>query len=176
MNADLDSVIVDACTLKNFSVVNRLDILEQYFSKRTLWTPAIQREAGRLQVPAIDWLNTSISAADDLDTLIAVDRIRRGLGATQADPATLHLGEAEAIHIIETQHRSWTFVSDDQPAVDFAVKRGLKAYDTHDLLADCYTQGLIGCPEAFEVLLQMVEAGRGVRVPPSHWYLCPPRN
>lgn len=99
MSADEDSAIVDACTLKNFSVVNRLDILENYFSKRACWTQAIQREAGRLQVPVINWLGTSISAGDDIDTLIAVDRIRRGLGATQADPPTLHLGEAEAIYI-----------------------------------------------------------------------------
>lgn len=73
MNPDEDSVIVDACTLKNFAVVGRLDILEQHFGQRARWTQAIQREAGRLGVPPIDWLGTAISAGDDIATLIAVD-------------------------------------------------------------------------------------------------------
>ncbi len=46
MTHDEDSVIVDACTLQNFSVVGRLDILEQHFANRAGWTEAIQREAG----------------------------------------------------------------------------------------------------------------------------------
>jgi hypothetical protein len=53
---DEDSVIVDACTLQNFSVVGRLDILEQHFANRAGWTQAIQREAGKLHVPPIAWL------------------------------------------------------------------------------------------------------------------------
>lgn len=48
--------------------------------------------------------------------------------------------------------------------------------DTQAILADCYTQGHIGCPEAFELLVMMAAAGRGVRVPPSHWYICPPKK
>jgi hypothetical protein len=174
VNPDESSVIVDACTLQNFSVVGRLDILEQHFANRAGWTEAIQREAGKLHVPPVSWLGTPLSAGDDIATLIAVDKIRRGLGATQTDPPTLHLGEAEAIHLLETHHPTWTFVSDDQPAVDFALRRGLNAIDTQVVLADCYVQGEIGCPDAFELLRQMAAEGRGVRVPPSHWYICPP--
>jgi predicted nucleic acid-binding protein len=174
VNPDEDSVIVDACTLQNFSVIGRLDILKQHFAHRAGWTQAIQREAGQLRVPPVDWLGTPLSAGDDIATLIAVDMIRRGLGATLTDPATLHLGEAEAIHLLETHHPTWTFVSDDQPAVDFALKRGLNAVDTQAVLADCYAQGEIACPDAFELLRQMAAEGRGVRVPPSHWYVCPP--
>jgi hypothetical protein len=40
-----DGVIVDACTLKNFSVIDRMDILEAHFSGRARWTEAIAREA-----------------------------------------------------------------------------------------------------------------------------------
>lgn len=175
MNPNEDGVIVDACTLKNFAVVGRLNILEQYFAQRAWWTPAIQHEAGRLDVPPIDWIGAT-SAPDDIAALLAVDALRRGLGATQADPATLHLGEAEAIYFLETHRPAWTFISDDRPAVDFALKRGLNAMDTQELLADCYARGHIGCPEAFELLVKMAAAGRGVRVPPSHWYVCPPGN
>jgi hypothetical protein len=127
-------------------------------------------------VPPIDWIGGTVSAADSITALLAVDALRRGLGATQADPATLHLGEAEAIYFLETQRPTWIFISDDRPAVDFALKRGLNAMDTQEMLADCYARGQIGCPEAFELLIKMAAAGRGVRVPPSHWYVCPPSN
>jgi hypothetical protein len=65
-----------------------------------------------------------MSPGDDIAALIGVDEIRRGLGATRADPATLHLGEAEAIYVLERYHPDWTFVSDDQPAIDFARRLG----------------------------------------------------
>jgi predicted nucleic acid-binding protein len=176
VSADEDGVIVDACTLKNFTVVRRLDILETHLGQRARWTQAIQREAARLQVPAIDWLGTAISVGDDITVLLEVDKIRRGLGATRADSATLHLGEAEAIYYLETQRPAWTFVSDDRPAVDFAIRRGLNAIDTPAVLAACYTRDQIGCPGAFELIRQMAQAERGVRVPPSHWFVCPPKS
>jgi predicted nucleic acid-binding protein len=174
VNPDEDGVIVDACTLQNFSAVGRLDILERHFAHSARWTPAIQWEAGRLRVPSIDWIGTPLPIGGDVATLLAVQLIRGGLGATQTDPATLHLGEAEAIHFIEIHQPTWTFVSDDRPAVDFALRRGLSAIDTQTVLADCYAKGEIGCPDAFELLCQMAAEGRGVQVPPSHWYVCPP--
>ena len=176
MNPIKDGVIVDACTLKNFSVVDRIDILEAYFSGRAWWTEAIAREAGRLGLPPLDWPGPAMSPGDDIAALIGVDEIRRGLGATRADPATLHLGEAEAIYVLERSHPDWTFVSDDQPAIDFARRRGLSTLDTEAVLATCYEHGRIGCPEAFDLLTSMAGMGRGVRVPPSHWYVCPPTS
>jgi predicted nucleic acid-binding protein len=175
MNEGEDGVILDACTLKNFSAVGRLDVLKRHFGRRARWTQAIQREAARLDVPPLDWLGVPMPiGGDDVAELIAVDRIRRALGATQADPATLNLGEAEVIYLLETHHPEWTFVSDDRPAIDFARRRGLTAIDTQEVLADCYAGGLVSCPQAFELLAAMAADGRGVRVPPSHWYVCPP--
>lgn len=112
MNPDEDGVIVDACTLQNFSAVGRLDILERHFAHSARWTPAIKWEAGRLRVPSIDWIGTALPIGGDVATLLAVQLIRGGLGATKTDPATLHLGEAEAIHFIENYQPTWTFVSD----------------------------------------------------------------
>ena len=51
MNPIEDGAIVDACTLKNFSVVDRMEVLEGHFSGRARWTEAIAREAGRLGLP-----------------------------------------------------------------------------------------------------------------------------
>ena len=176
MNTIEDGAIVDACTLKNFSVVDRMDVLVTYFRRRARWTEAIAREAGRLGLPPLDWLGPAMSPGEDIAALIGVDEIRRGLGATRADPATLHLGEAEAIYVLERYHPDWTFVSDDQPAIDFARRRALSAMDTEEVLAGCYENGQIACPEAFDLITSMAGMGRGVRVPPSHWYVCPPTS
>lgn len=48
-----DSVIVDACTLQNFSVVGRLDILEQHFADRAGWTQAIHVSRNCVRCPRI---------------------------------------------------------------------------------------------------------------------------
>jgi predicted nucleic acid-binding protein len=170
------NAVIDACTLQNFVVVDRLDLLKERFTGHAYWTEAIQYEAGRLGITDTGWLGRPIEVGDGVAEIIQIQAIRRALGARRAEPATLHLGEAEAIHYIETREPSWSFISDDQPAVDFARHRGIDAIDTQQVLADCYEDGKIGCPEAFDLLLAMQTAGRGVRIPPSHWYICPPKQ
>lgn len=170
------NVIVDACTLKNFSVIGRIGVLDQHFAGRARWTDAIQVEAGRLGVPDLDWLGPAISAADNVEAVLGILNIRAMLGADSADPPTLHLGEAEAIYVLQHNHPDWAFVSDDRPAVDLARTLKLAAMESKDVLADCYDNGEVGCPEAFNLLKSMVDAGRGVRVPASHWQVCPPRG
>lgn len=98
------------------------DVLEKHFNSRARWTEAIQREAGRLGLPALDWPGPAMSAGEDIEALIGVNEIRRGLGATRADPATLHLARRRAFMCLRDTryHPDWTFVSDDQPAIDFA--------------------------------------------------------
>jgi predicted nucleic acid-binding protein len=175
------NVIIDACTLRNFAVVGRLDLLELHYGQRTRWTESIKLEITRgLQAePSLqdvldaEWLSDPIEIAGNVQTLQRIERIRRGLGATRHDPATRHLGEAEVIDYLETRGQTWMFVSDDQPAIDFAKRRGLDAIDTQSVLADCYASEEIGCPEAYNLLLKMQALERGVRVPPDHRYVCP---
>lgn len=170
-------VIIDACTLVNFSVVGRMDLLQERFSGHAHWTYAIQHEATRLQVEDTDWLGPPIDVSSDgVIAIIKVEQIRQELGAMSTDPATLHLGEAEAIYYIETHESSWAFISDDRSAADYAENRGLEAALSEEVLADSYERGIIRCPDAFELLLRMEAAGRGVRIPPNHWYVCPPRS
>ncbi len=177
MTVAAGDVIIDACTLLNFSVVGRMDLLQERFRGHAHWTYAIQHEATRLNVEDTDWLGPPIDISDDgVIATIKVEQIREELGATSTDPATRHLGEAEAIYYIETHESSWAFVSDDQPAADYAENRGVEAALSEEVLADSYERGIIGCPDAFELLLRIQAAGRGVRVPPSHWYICPPRS
>ena len=88
--------------------------------------------------------------ADDIEYTVQVHTYRRMLGARPRDRSTLHLGEAEGLCYIEKYQPNWVFISDDQSAIDFAVRRGLR------------------------VLRAMTHAGRGVRLPPDHWHVCPP--
>jgi hypothetical protein len=117
------NVVIDACTLWNFAVVGRLDLLETRHGYLARWTETIRLELIRSvraepllqQVLAAQWLGIAVSIASDIPTLIRIDQIRRGLGATTGDPATKHLGEAEVIDFLETREPSWIFISDDQP-------------------------------------------------------------
>ena len=79
MNLIVDGVIVDACTLKNFSVVDRMDVLQAYFRGRAQWTEAIAREAGRLGLPPLDWLGPAMSPGED----IAAQALMSGIGLYQ---------------------------------------------------------------------------------------------
>jgi predicted nucleic acid-binding protein len=172
-----EDIIIDSCTLANFAAVESLSILQKQFGGRGHWTYAIQHEARRLDVPDTGWLDPPIDvSANGVIAIIRVQEIREELGATSSDPATLHLGEAEAIYYIESHNSSWTFISDDRPAVDFAEKRGLNAALSEEVLAYCYEHGNIGCPDAFNLLVRTESVGRGVRVPPNHWFVCPPRT
>lgn len=181
MNSVAGNVIIDACTLQNFVIVDQLDLLKTRYGERICWTETTQFEINRgvraepllQQVLSASWLGVPLQIAGDAQTLQRIDRIRRGLGATRTYPATLHLGEAEIIDFLQTRQPSWIFVSDDQPAVDLAKRRGLNAIDSPQVLADCYAFGEIGCPAAYELLVRMRAAGRGVRVPPDHRHVCP---
>lgn len=173
--------VIDACTLWNFAVVGRLDLLEALYGQRVRWTETIRLEIARgvgaepflQQVLDAQWLGMPLPIAGDVHTLVRIEQIRRGLGAMLGQSPTLHLGEAEIIDLLETREPSWILVSDDRPAIDLANRRGLSTMDSRSVLADCYASGLIGCPDAFNVLQKMHDAGRGVRVPPDHRYVCP---
>lgn len=181
MNSVAGDVVIDACTLWNFAVVDRLELLEVRYGYRVHWTESIELEIRRhlRQEPQLqvvlqaEWLGTPMPVSVNTDGLRRIEQIRRGLGALQSDPATLHLGEAEIIDLLVTRYPSWLLVTDDQPAADLARRRGITAIDTPRVLADCYASGEIACPAAYELVEEMAAKGRGVRVPPSHRDVCP---
>lgn len=70
--------------------------------------------------------------------------------------------------------RGAAIATDDRDAYALAGRRGLRALDTPEILGECYRAELVGCPEAYELLGKMAATGRGVAVPDSHWYICPP--
>lgn len=173
-------VLFDACTLENFAAVQRLDILQMLYADRSAWTDGVELEIRRgtaersyLQALAgAAWLGTPV-AADDPLAVQQIDRIRRALGGASDSP-TQHLGEAQSIYYVQTVESTAVFATDDLDAFNIAKRRGLRVMDTPDILRECYDAGILGCPEVYELLHKMVAAGRGVAVPESHWYVCPP--
>lgn len=175
-------VLFDACTLENFASVARLDLLETRFSGRAARTDGVAFELRRRAAeqpalrPLVDatWLGSPI-AAEDAPAVQQIDRIRRGLGGSPTLP-TQHLGEAQSLYHLVFIEPSGTFATDDRDAYLTAQRRGVRVIDTVDILRECYSAGLLGCPEAYELLHKMVAAGRGVAAPPSHWFVCPPAD
>ncbi len=173
------SVFFDACTLQNFAVVDRLDLLEKRFAGRAGWTEgtAFEIRRGVREVPTLApllnavWLGTPISVGDLPPEKQQVDRIRRAIGGGNARPLE-HLGEAQVIHHL-LQKPGAVFATDDRLAAHYANGKGIGTINSADILSDCFDADLAGCPEAFEVLRTMAQLGRGVAVPPSHLYVCP---
>ncbi|MGV9818405.1 hypothetical protein [Nocardia xishanensis] len=174
-------VFIDTCTLENFAVIDRMDLLEQRYAGRACWTETIQYEVQRgvgshphlQRILDASWLGDPIELPGSTTTVKAVDVIRRGLmSGTPPTNATDHLGEAEIIHLLETSHRGSIFITDDRPARDFARRRSLMTLETADVLADCFASGEVLCPEAYKLIEQMVDLDRGVRLPASHAEVC----
>jgi hypothetical protein len=180
VSPQIGNVYFDACTLSNFATVGRLEILEIRYGYRARWTETIQYEVRRglpadpslQQILGAGWLGQPVEVDGDRKALREIENIRRGLGGSQADPLQ-HLGEAEIMYHLGRREPSGIFVTDDRPALDFARNRGLFTLDTSQILAECFQQGEIGCPDAYDLILEMFERNRGVRVPTSHMSVCP---
>ena len=79
-----DRVLLDACTLENFAVVKRLDLLQELFQMRATWTAWVEREVtyNAEQRPHLEplmgalWLGEPIEFDDPL-AIQSVDHVRR---------------------------------------------------------------------------------------------------
>jgi len=180
VNARIGDVYFDTCTLSNFAAVGRLDLLEERFGYRARWTETVQFEVQRgvraapylRSVLVAGWLGEPVEISGSPAALTEINNIRRGLGAAPGNE-TQHLGEAEIIHHLQNVDIGAFFITDDQPALDFARRRGVAGFDTCQIMAECFAAGEVGCPEAFDLLVKMFELDRGVRVPASHLQVCP---
>ena len=110
MSAQVGPVLFDTNTLVNFAVIDRLDLLNSHYGHRAIWTETVEIELrrGLRAEPKIrdildaNWLGDPIEIAGTPDDLEQVDRIRRALGGTAANPMQ-HLGEAEIISYIQNR-------------------------------------------------------------------------
>jgi predicted nucleic acid-binding protein len=173
-------VLFDTNALWNFAVVRRMDVIETRYGDRACWTETVRDEIHvavgyeplLTEVEASTWLRGPLKPRSP-KCLQKVATIQRILAAP-GDPPSRHLGEAETIHVIEHEldGDAW-FVTDDNMAVDLAVRRGIRVLRTDDVLRECFEMFDLRCPEPFDLLVQMAAAGRdGVRLPRGHSDIC----
>lgn len=173
-------VVFDTNSLWNFAVVERLDILETRYGSRACWVDTVAAEVDVAEgyepllamLRHCPWLGSPVPLENNA-CLTDVLRIQRALAAP-TDPPSRHLGEAESIHVIEHEMggHAW-FVTDDNGAVDLALRRGIRALRTDAVLRECYAMDELRCPDPFDLLVQMADAGRsGVQVPSEHTQIC----
>jgi hypothetical protein len=175
-------VVVDACTVRNFAAANRMPLLERILDGNGRWTETVmtELEEGEQYEPNFDLTNArnifgvEISF-EDLEEIAGIAGIQKAMAYPDAN-STDHFGEAESIYAVlhHPELMGARFFSDDGPAVDFALGKGIDAFTSWQALSVAYDDGLVGCPEAYDILRTMREAGRGVWVPENHWVVCPP--
>jgi predicted nucleic acid-binding protein len=179
VSAQVGGAIFDASTLANFAVVDRLDLLENRFGYRAVWTEAVRLEITRglsaepnlQRILDANWLGDPTEISANTASLRQIELIRRGLGGTQSNPLQ-HLGEAEIIFYLEHDGVGGILITDDRPAANFARNRSLQVMDSAQVLSECFSYGEIGCPAAYDLLLEMADHNRGVYLPPDHTYVC----
>lgn len=173
----MPEIVIDTCTILNFCSVVRLDLLDQTLRGRGRWTESVRAEVERsagymsgVDVARLDLLFGDALAAD----FRSVRLVQRAI-SSPLDPPTKNLGEAESICVIRglLQGQGARLLTDDFAARDYARGVGLLTWNTSELLADAYSLGDVGCPEAYELLNAMRANGREVYVPSSHNDVCP---
>lgn len=174
-------LVADTCTLINFAAVQELDLLEATLRGRSHWTQAVEQETHRfvhtmpVLRPLIEgkWLGEALEL-DSTSDHEEVERLRAALGGTSTRPLE-HLGEAESIRAIlsRSQLKGAVLLTDDRDAAELAQFRGLMTWDTPRLLADAFHMGEVRHPAAYNILVRMRAAERGVRVPANCRDVCP---
>ena len=173
-------VVADTCSLVNFAVMGRVDLLEATLLGRAHWTQAVEYEV-RMMASGIQTLKLIVDGgwlghAIELDTpqdRTAVTAFRAFLGGTSDRPLQ-HLGEAESIQaVLSRSHlRDAVLLTDDHDATLLANSKQVRVWNTAALLADAFQRGDIGHPAAYELLRSMRQVGRGVHVPSNCRDVC----
>ncbi len=147
----------DTCTLSNFALAGRLDLLTQRYGRRAQVTPEVLAEAIDGIVAGCAELRTVEDAATAgrltlADVLSAQERqIYRGL------LRVLSPGEAACISCAKS--RGGLVVTDDMTARQCCTENGVECTGTIGILKACVLDGTISPREADEILQTMIEAG-----------------
>lgn len=174
-------VIGDTCSLVNFAVVRRADLLEALYGDSLRCTEAVVHELVRLSATLPEvctllgtrWLDDPVVLDDPVD-VAAVERLRRTVLGGRSRRPLQHLGEAQSLHAVSSLPSlvGAVLLTDDGATLDYAARKQITAIDTADVLGAAYDRGLVGCPEAYDLLLAMRAHDRWVRVP-AHAAVCP---
>jgi predicted nucleic acid-binding protein len=166
----------DNTVLCNFAAVERLDLLKSVLNGRGRWTAAVAHETARSSsaLPALTdltgqgWLSEPIEVTDEPD-IQRVNRVRRAVFGGTDDEPLRHLGEAETCFVIlewDEFSGSW-WISDDREALRYARHQGIIVRETIDLVCTAVVNGDITGEAAFDLMQQMADQGRDLRLPGS---------
>jgi hypothetical protein len=165
-----DPYLCDAVTLRHFGTIRRLDILELRHGHLDPphWTQAVADEIrvaagndpGCSVVLAASWLSTPV--VPEPSHLRGILQLQIGLNDGRRPP-TAHAGEAEGIYF--AQKLGGRFVTDDNGAYDFAVRRlgPGRVFDTIDVLRDAVASGEMNSGEALNVANAIRNSARSLR-------------
>lgn len=166
----------DNTVLCNFAAVDRLDLLRSVLDGRGRWTTAVAYEVAQSSryLPAVakiatdGWLGEPIEITVESD-IQQINRIRRAVFGGTDDEPLKHLGEAETCLVILERGEfagSW-WISDDREALRYAGFRGITSRETIDLMTIAVVNGDIPAEKAFDLMVQMDNEGRYLRLPAS---------
>lgn len=159
----------DNTVLCNFAVVDGIHVLGQILDSRGRWTTQVEHEArmsarhiGNLR-KLIDagYLGEPIAMTDEAE-IRTIDAVRRAVFGGAENRPSQHLGEAQTCHVIEKwpEFKGSAWITDDREAFDFAVRRGITAMQTMDLVCHGVADGVVTADGGFHLLHAMVKAGR----------------
>jgi predicted nucleic acid-binding protein len=175
-------VFVDSSSLRNFATIGRIDILFAHFGDRLHWVEAVEAEIhlGRYDDDSekqaiLDHKFRLGEPVRFVEGRRQIEILRRALGGTRrTGEQRKNLGEAQCIFAIEFLHDGrGTFLSDDRNALAMARNRKINCIDTFDVIKNCFDEGLLTCPEPYDLLVEMSNSRRGVRLPAAHTDICP---
>jgi hypothetical protein len=166
----------DNTVLCNFAAVNHLDLIKSVLNGRGRWTEAVAYEASRSasKLPALrglaseGWLDEPIEITEESD-IRKIDQIRRAVFGGTDDQPLKHLGEAQTCYVIKNWAElagSW-WISDDGEALRYARHQGITTRETVDLMCIAVVDGDISARDAFDLMRQMADSDRYLRLPKS---------
>lgn len=166
----------DNTVLCNFAAVERLDLLRSVLNGQGRWTAAVAYEAERSarvhpalsKVTAEGWMGDPIEVTDATE-IRQINHLRRVVFGGTDDQPLKHLGEAETCYLLRERVEfagAW-WISDDREALRYAKFQGITTRETIDLMSTAVVNGDVAAREAFDLMHQMSEHDRYLRLPSS---------
>jgi predicted nucleic acid-binding protein len=174
-------VVLDACSIINFAVIDQAPLLTRLLADRGRWTEGVEHEVRRhrddLPFGCLAEVRSALGTPYEFDSISdgpKIELLRRALGGTSRKPLT-HYGEAESIHAVLSlpELKEAEVLTDDDFAAQLARQRGIRVISTPKLLRRSWEEGLLDCPQPFDLLVEMQARGRWLPVPSDHHAICP---
>lgn len=167
----------DNSVIVSFAVINQLPLLKAALHGKGRAVEAvvneIEQSAARtpnMRMDMEEWFGVVI-AVDDPTEIRKVEMIRRDqFGGTSSDHLE-HLGESQTLFVIRNrpEYQSSIWITEDRQSYRFAIKQGLIARDTFDVLQDLVGMSEISPQQAYAIAQEILDADRPMMRPPKSY-------